>query len=98
MPDLPYTLEYINLHNNQLEANYPLIFTFKHNITKEIVAYVNECNAMRRIQMRLKAINKNNILLELYMKRVMHPSKIAALTKDESIDIDEFMSNYVASL
>jgi len=45
LPNLPTSLTCIDLHNNPLEANYPLIFTFKLKQASEFVAYVNIRNA-----------------------------------------------------
>lgn len=97
LPDLPSILKYINLENNPLEDNYPLLFTFRPEKAQEIVAYVNARNREIR-RLRIRAINQNNILLERYMQRMMHPSRLAALTKDETIDVDAFMNAYVDAL
>jgi len=43
LPNLPTSLTSIDLKNNPLKENYPLIFTFKQ--ASEIVAYVNARNA-----------------------------------------------------
>jgi hypothetical protein len=51
-----------------------------------------------RIQERVRLINHDNILLELYMKKKMNPANFTALYRDETIDVDEFMENYVNSL
>lgn len=98
LPDLPNTLMYVGLENNPLEANYPLIFTFNPWEASDIIEYVNTCNAMRRARERIQAINRDNVLLELYMKRMMHPSRLTPLLENTELDIDTFMEAYVDSL
>jgi len=61
------------------------------------VAYVNEVNSKERTIERTKQINQANILLELYMKRMMHPSRIQELVRDVD-DIDAAMNAYVETL
>jgi Leucine-rich repeat (LRR) protein len=99
LPDtLPDTLILFNCSDNPLESNYPLIFTFKPQQAKEIIAYIRECNSMRRVHARTRKINTCNVLLERYMQRAMHPSRLAPLLADPNIDVDAFMEAYVAAL
>ena len=56
------------------------------------------CNSQRRTQSRCRLINENNVLLEIYMKRMMHPDRLKTLIDDDEMDVDEFMSQYVESL
>jgi hypothetical protein len=101
LPDLPESLTYIELFDNPLKANYPKIFTFKveaEEYKNDIITYVNMCNAQRRAKERLAIINAGNVLLERYMRRMMHPSKLAALADNPDLDVDEYMEAYVATL
>jgi len=43
-------------------------------------------------------IDPQNRILELYMKRAMHPSRLAKLAEDADADVDEWMAKYVDSL
>jgi Leucine-rich repeat (LRR) protein len=99
LPDnLPATLKVLNCSNNPLEANYPKIFTFRANQAQEIIAYVCECNAQRRVQERLAIINAGNVLLERYMQRRMHPDNFKELADNPDLDVDEYMTQYVEAL
>jgi Leucine-rich repeat (LRR) protein len=99
LPDnLPNSLQYIDVRDNPLETNYPKIFTFQINQTAKIIAYVRECNALRRARERLAIINAGNVFLERYMQRMMHPSRLATLIDNPEMDVDEYMEAYVAAL
>lgn len=62
------------------------------------IYYINETNARMRTQARMRQINQDNILLELYMQRMMHPNRLAQLKTDPDLDVDDFMTRYVDSL
>ena len=57
-----------------------------------------------RIVERTKQINQDNILLELYMKRMMHPDRISQLLIDtgsnnaDGIELDAIICKYVESV
>jgi len=96
LPDLPILIQYINIKNNPLEQNYPGIFTYQS--AKEIINYVNKCNGIRRTKQWLSIVNANNVFLERYMQRAMHPSRLKTLKDNTDIDVDEFMTRYVEAL
>jgi hypothetical protein len=98
LPDLPNTLYWVDFTENPLEQNYPAIFTFDRSKSREIVAYVNMRNIMMRASERMHKIDPTNQILEHYMRRAMHPSRLTSLVNDESIDVDEYMTKYVESL
>ena len=95
LPDLPSSIKFIYLKNNPLDVNYPDIFNFKNY--DNIVTYVNKRNREMRLA-RMQKIDPEKRILELYMKRMMHPSRLAALADDADADIDEWMTRYVESL
>jgi Leucine-rich repeat (LRR) protein len=71
------------------------------NISSKIhrfVTYVNDRNVVIRQQERSRIINANNILLESYMRRAMHPSRLTALVENDDLDVDEYMTAYVETL
>lgn len=98
LPDLSEKINVMSIiqPDNLLNANYPNLFRTFGGI--DVIKYVNECNAKRRTKERLAIINAGNVLLELYMKRRMHPSNLKALTDDLDMDVDEYMEAYVAAL
>lgn len=84
---------------NEDDPNFDDIANEQNRIyLKRIIDYVNECNDMTRVQTRTRQINDKNILLELYMRRMMHPDRLAALKTDPDIDVNDFMAQYVDSL
>ena len=97
LPDLPNSLIDIDLFDNPLQANYPDIFTFNDDQAGSIISYVNGRNReMRRACMQ--TIDPTNRILEIYMQRMMHPDRLAALAADVEADVDEWMGRYVDSL
>jgi hypothetical protein len=97
LPDLPPSLQELYCQNNpQLEIKYPKLFTIKNIIR---INYINEINSKERTIKRTKQINLNDILLELYMKRMMHPIRIKAVVgDDDGVDIDALTTAYVETL
>ena len=72
--------------------------THKHRQKhKHVIKSINQQNMIRN-QERCRLINKDNILLEIYMKRMMHPRYLEPLRQNEDVEVDEFMSRYVESL
>lgn len=106
LPDLPQGLsEYSDFSGNPLEQNYPRIFAIcksGRRAMSSLVAYVNARNAdmrKRELQARmLQWINPNNIFLEIYMRRMMHPRFLKPLLHDENIEPDDFISQYIETL
>jgi hypothetical protein len=66
--------------------------------TYEIVCYINRRNAMMRAKDRMHLIDPTNQLLERYMRRAMHPSRLQPLLDNTDLDVDEFMTQYTNSL
>lgn len=66
--------------------------------TSSTFYYINETNSRLRTQARMRIINHENILLDLYMRKMMHPSRIAALVANESDDVDKVTTQYIESL
>jgi len=100
LPDLPETLYCFERRDNPLlEIKYPNLYDHLPNniITPLEIRYVNEINSKERTMERTKQINQANILLELYMKRMMHPLRIQEILKDAD-DIDAAMNAYVETL
>jgi Leucine-rich repeat (LRR) protein len=102
LPDLPPSLQHINLNYNPLHQTYPDLTTIpqttnRRMTTPEIIAYVNETNSKTRTIKRTQQINTNHILLELYVKRTMHPHKIKLVVGDDN-DVDDAMREYVETL
>jgi hypothetical protein len=112
LPDLPPTPIEINCSNNQLTAlpdnllsplqiKYPRYLIVEVPPLMSFANYVNYVSEEQtRITERTQNINQNNILLELYMKRTMHPDKIDTLLKEagDNADIDAVNAAYVESL
>ena len=71
---------------------------YKNVSMGEIIYYINMCNKMALAHKRMKRLNDKNIIQEKYIQRAMHPSKFSPLIYDETIEVDEFMRNYVNSL
>jgi Leucine-rich repeat (LRR) protein len=89
LPDLPLTLQLIDCQNNpQLEIKYPKLFNTTFPNMPQKIAYVNAINEKTRNTERTKQINKDDILLELYMKRMMHPDKIRRRLEEAGDDAD----------
>lgn len=100
LPDLPKTLQGFSYANNNelFYTNYPDIDNY-NGIA--LVDYVNKCNVDRektRIQARTHIINTTQPFLEHYMRRAMHPTKIAQLLQDPEADIDECIKAYIDTL
>jgi hypothetical protein len=100
LPDLPSSLREFNHYNNpQLKIKYPDLFNNTLWRVADKIKYVNETNSKTRTIKRTQQINQDNILLELYMKRMMHPSRIKAVVGDDKeADIDALMTAYTESL
>jgi hypothetical protein len=101
LPDtLPSSLRILQLFGNpQLCIKYPDLFNDSYSNHMDKIAYINTINSKTRITERTKQINKDNILLELYMKRAMHPHKIKHVVGDDiDVDIDKAMSEYIETL
>lgn len=101
--------ELIMCNNSILRMKYPKLRTF-HEI-KEKIEYIDKINERDRTHERLKRINQNNVLLEIYEQKMMHPKNIFhtlfeqeqepenKLTKENSnININDFMESYVNNL
>lgn len=109
LPDMPLTLSpYSDFAGNPLDDNYPLLFAIYHTAGIQrrgriLAKYINECNAERRkceLQYNMATfINPQNVLLERYMRRMLHPAHFAQpLLHDENIDVDDFITQYVDAL
>jgi hypothetical protein len=106
LPDLPETLCEIEItsRNNGLILKYPLLNSEDpddyddETYAQVIVNHVNEINSRERVQARTRLINVTQPFLEHYMRRAMHPDRLAALKNDPTIDVDDFMTQYVESL
>jgi hypothetical protein len=63
-------------------------------------AWENElAKAMARAKKRMAIINRCDAFLEHYMRCQMHPDRIAkALIENPELDVDEYMTAYVATL
>jgi Leucine-rich repeat (LRR) protein len=100
--DLPSTLTMFWAYGNpQLEIKYPdMNFnTNSASIIRNNIKYINEINSKTRTTERTRQINTDNILLELYMKRMMHPKRIHKLVgDDDAVDISTTMDAYVETL
>lgn len=101
LPDLPVTLKRFEYEfwDTALIENYPelkqLHGTYQQSCA---VQYVNRRNReMRRA--RMAALNYNNVLLERYMQRAMHPDKFAkALLDNPDLDVEEYTQQYIDAL
>lgn len=75
-----------------------LNFDYQSKATIALITYVNERNSAIRHQERTRIINANQCLLESYMRRAMHPARLAALADNDDLDVDEYMTAYVEAL
>lgn len=107
-------LYYINVYDTTLDTNYPKlkhlqdvvdnVHSYDSGIWRQasaiatLVIYVNARNVVIRQQERSRIINANNCLLETYMRKMMHPSRLSALVDNDDLDVDEFMTAYVETL
>jgi Leucine-rich repeat (LRR) protein len=102
LPDLPLSLQYFGHYDNpQLEIKYPALFNNDTSLQRvaDKIKYINETNSKTRTTERTKQINQADILLELYMKRRMHPTRIQVVVGDDKeADIDALMTTYTESL
>lgn len=105
LPDLPSTLELLTIVNNPLIEKYPQIDTFLTiypdnpvKYAKAVVEYVNQRNILLRAQARNAVWNHENKILECYAKRTMHPNHLLPLIEDDTMDIDEYMTNHIDNL
>jgi hypothetical protein len=92
------TYKYIdnNIRTYSIYLHHPRVK--KDEIARECIDFINKINAPERAHRRCRAINRNDILLETYMKRAMHPKRIADLLADENADVDTVMQEYTAGL
>lgn len=103
LPDIPDTILDINISINYvanplLQSFYPRLGNVSILNVKDKIKYINFCNMQRRAQTRMRIINRDGAFLEHYMRRMMHPDRLAALKCDPNIDVDDFMTRYVDSL
>lgn len=106
LPYLPYSIDYNSIRGllelpqfrNTKDWPYNKIKLGILDHRKCGIDYINDYNAPERAHRRIRAINRDNILLETYEKRAMHPKRIAALLADETADVDAVMQEYTAGL
>jgi Leucine-rich repeat (LRR) protein len=106
LPDIPESVIFIHVQDNPLETNYPEIFKIGRNndimqidkYCQQVIQYINRRNAMMRAKDRMQLIDPTNQLLERYMRRAMHPSRLQPLLDNTDLDVDEFMTQYTNSL
>jgi hypothetical protein len=108
--NLPSSLREFYCKSPELEIKYPNLFNYTYDFTtatytSDHITYINTINEQTRktrITERTKQINANNILLELYMKRMMHPERIRNVVgendDDDDADVGAIMDAYVATL
>jgi hypothetical protein len=91
--NLPNSLQILYCFNNQLDI-YPNLDNFSN--IQEKLNYIQQINTQLGIQKCkewLSVVNQNNIFLELYERKRMHPSNLKDLSADENLDINSFMEN-----
>jgi Leucine-rich repeat (LRR) protein len=93
LPDLPQTLITFQFCGNpEFKKYYPNFWNncrhFLYLIKTNAINYVNETNSRLRTIERTRQINQHDILLELYMKRVMHPNQISIVVRINNDDDD----------
>jgi len=95
LPDLPESIQVLNLVGNALEYNYPDMYDYCG--AKEQILYINQRNRELR-QEWLSKVNVRNVFLEMYMRRVMHPKYLADLKINPNLVVDTFIKQYVDGL
>lgn len=104
IPYLPNTLRSLCIGHNQVilleKFNYPNLIKIWFNTPNylQLISYINSCNR-EMIKAQMDKINKNNILWELYMQRMMHPSRFTPpLLNNDTLDIEEYIKAYIDTL
>jgi Leucine-rich repeat (LRR) protein len=97
LPNIPDSVVELYAINNPLTQVYKDI-DFRRFLYSDDIKKINDHNSKTRTQARCRQINQHNVLLEIYMKKMMHPDRLHQLRDDESMDVDEFMEKYVQSL
>jgi Leucine-rich repeat (LRR) protein len=86
------------------KANYTIFYESDEDELRDkqaiadCINYINKCNFEMKTVKRMAAIDPQKKILEHYMKRAMHPSRFDALTKDDTLDVDTYMTQYIDSL
>jgi Leucine-rich repeat (LRR) protein len=104
---LPNSLKEFNCSNNKFSI-YPYLlerYTYVHGFDDEyysmsyIISYVQEMNKLNGIQKCrewLNIVNKNNVFLEIYERKIMNPVNFNLLLQNNNMDIDLFIENYTS--
>jgi hypothetical protein len=108
--NLPKSLEFLNANDLSSQFSslylhyvYPELRKFNRPLKPEHIQYIQKINIDKQLHRErnikkckewLSVVNKNNIFLELYERRIMNPKKLQHLANNEEINIDTFLGNY----